>query len=203
MTAGNLNPLNMQAWAIESTPHRSDGALEAVSVSFDSIGGLNCAFAIKWVWDTCFSVVHGFELEDFEDDAVNEIIGSANGGAGMWNQDSGNGQTWQQLMDSPDGQLAVNAQFAAVIATLSVHDIEVATDGAEFHGIILAAIQSEHDAYVTPMVDPGPPPGRKTPAELWPPIQKGLIADAEAVVAAQCSRLTWLSGGVIGAVPIP
>lgn len=203
MAGGSLNPVNMQAYAIDPHP-RSDGAIDAFKVDFDGIGGMFVAFGIKWSWDACFSQVFGFPLIVFEDDAVNGIIGSANGGAGMWNQDSGNGQTWQQLMESEQGQLAVNAQFQAAILSLSVHDLEVSTDGigGYWRGNVMPEIQYYRDNYVAPMVDPGPPPGRVPPWVLFPPGNVGMIQSGEGIVAAQASRLT-LTYGVVGVVPVP
>jgi len=205
MAAGSLNPLNMQAYAIDPHP-RPDGGIEAFKVDFDGIGGMFVAFAIKWSGDPCFSQVFGFPLIVFEDDAVNGIIGSANGGAGMWNQSSDpstpGAPTWQQLMDSEQGQLAVNGAFQAAIKKLSIHNIEVSTDVDYFHGMLISEIQHFRNTYVGPMVDPGPPPGRVPPWVLFPPAAVGVLVTGEGVVAAQASRLT-ITYGQIGAVPVP
>lgn len=201
MPAGSLSPLNMQAYAIDPHP-RPDGGIEALKVDFDGTGGMFCAFGIKWNWDVNFSQVFGFPLISFEDDAVNDIIGTANGGTGMWNQDSGNGQTWQQLMDSADGQLAVNARFAVVIGGLSVHSIETSTNADFLHKFLIPILQYFHDKYVSAQVDPGPPPGRVPPAVLFPPNNVGMIQSGEGVVGALASLLT-ITYTQIGAVPVP
>lgn len=203
MAAGSLSPLNMQAYAIDPHP-APDGRVYAFKVDFDGIGGMFVAYGIKWPWDVNFTQAFGFPLIVFEDDAVNGIIGTANGGAGMWNQDSGNGQTWQQLMDSEQGQLAVNGQFQAVIQNYSVHDLEVSTDGigGYWRSTIMPEIQYYLDNYVKTQVDPGPPPGRVPPWVLFPPGNVGMIKSAEGIVAAQASRLT-LTYGQVGVVPIP
>lgn len=200
MPGGSLSPFNMNSYAIDPHP-RPDGGIEAFKVDFDGIGGMFVAYGIKWGWDVNFSQVFGFPLIVFEDDAVNGIIGSANGGAGMWEQDSGNGQTWQQLMDSEQGQLAVNAQFRARIIGVSIHDLETSTDIDYFHGLIIEEIQYYRDNFVAGMTDPGPPPGRVPPWVLFPPGNTG-IGSGEGIVGAQASRLT-LTYGVVGAVPVP
>ncbi len=205
MPAGSLSPLNMQAYAIDPHP-RADGGIEAFKVDFDGIGGMFCAFGIKWGWDVNYSQVFGAPLISFEDDAVNGIIGSANGGAGMWNQSSDpstpGAPTWQQLMDSADGQLSVNGAFANAIKKLSIHVIEESTDVGYLHGVIIQELQYYRDTHVATQVDPGPPPGRVPPWVLFPPANVGTIQSGEGVVAAQASRLT-ITYGQIGAIPVP
>lgn len=205
MAAGSLSPLNMTAYAIDPHP-RPDGGFEAFKVDYDGIGGMFCAFGIKWKWDVNFSQVFGFPLITFEDDAVNGIIGSANGGAGMWNQSSDPSDpaalTWQQLMDSEPGQMAVNGAFQKAIKKFSIREIETVTDADYFHGIIIRELQYYRDTYVAPMVDPGPPPGRVPPWVKFPPGNVGTIQSGEGVVGAQASRLT-ITYGVVGSVAVP
>lgn len=218
MAAGNLSPLNMQEWAIDPHPVRPDGAQEAVKLAFDSMGGMFVAYALRWPWDVCFSQVFGFPLIVFEDDVVNGVLDSGNGGAGLWDQTPPPpivcSFTWRQLQlsqnnasytpagggDPLEGQLAVNAAFADFIKTVSVKDLEAATQ--DYFNVLLEEINYYRTTYVNPIQDPGPPPGRVPPQVLYPPTQIGLIASGEGLVGAQASRLQMLYG-VVGAIPVP